>query len=75
MNNNEQVDVNVLVAVYNQKIAALTNQNILLEAKLQSLTKDFELEKEQLLHQLMDLKGPPPVIVNSPKKDKGKEVD
>ena len=74
MNNNEQVDVNVLVAVYNQKIAALTNQNILLEAKLQSLTKDFELEKEQLLHQLMDLKRPP-VIVNSPKKDKGKEVD
>ena len=31
--------------IYNQKIAQLTNQNILLEAKLQSLTKDFELEK------------------------------
>ena len=39
---NNDVDVNVLVNVYNQRIAQLTNQNILLEAKLESLTKDFE---------------------------------
>ena len=58
MNNNEPVDVNVLVGIYNQKIAQLTNQNILLEAKLQSLTKDFETEKEQLLMQLMEFKSP-----------------
>jgi predicted phage gp36 major capsid-like protein len=51
---NSEVDINVLVGLYNQKIAALTNQNILLEAKLQSLTKDFEVEKEQLLAQLLD---------------------
>ena len=38
---NSEVDVNILVNLYNQKISALTNQNILLEAKLQSLTKDF----------------------------------
>jgi hypothetical protein len=51
---NSEVDINVLVGLYNQKIAALTNQNILLEAKLQSLTKDFEVEKEQLLAQLLE---------------------
>ena len=39
---NSEVDVNILVNLYHQKISALTNQNILLEAKLQSLTKDFE---------------------------------
>ena len=53
---NREVDINVLVGLYNQKIAALTNQNILLEAKLQSLTKDFEVEKEQLLMQLLEAK-------------------
>ena len=42
MNNNAEVDVNVLVGIYNQKIAQLTNQNILLEAKLKSLEKDKE---------------------------------
>ena len=63
---NSEVDINVLVGLYNQKIAALTNQNILLEAKLQSLTKDFEVEKEQLLMQLLDLKRGQ----NSPTKSK-----
>ena len=53
---NSEVDINVLVGLYNQKIATLTNQNILLEAKLQSLTKDFETEKEQLLMQLLEAK-------------------
>jgi len=49
MNNNSEVDVNVLVSIYNQKISALTNQNILLEAKLQTLQKDYENEKNLLL--------------------------
>jgi hypothetical protein len=44
---NSEVDVNILVSLYNQKISALTNQNILLEAKLQSLTKDFEEQKNR----------------------------
>jgi hypothetical protein len=43
-----EVDVNVLVSIYNQKIAALTNQNILLEAKLQSLLRDLEIERNLL---------------------------
>ena len=44
-NMNSEVDINVLVGIYNQKISVLTNQNILLEAKLQSLMKDFEEER------------------------------
>lgn len=43
---NSEVDINVLVGIYNQKISALTNQNILLEAKLQSLMKDYEEERQ-----------------------------
>ena len=46
---NSEVDVNVLVNLYHQKISTLTNQNILLEAKLQSLTNDFEDKKNVLL--------------------------
>ena len=43
---NNDVDVNVLVNVYNQRIAQLTNQNIYLEARITSLTKDFQEEKD-----------------------------
>tara|TARA_B100001996_G_scaffold378294_1_gene362252 strand:+ start:2047 stop:2274 length:228 start_codon:yes stop_codon:yes gene_type:complete len=75
MTSNEQVDVNVLVGIYNQKIAQLTNQNILLEAKLESLTKDFETERENLLMQLMDKKGPPTVVGKSKSDFKESEVD
>ena len=39
------VDVNALIKVYNQRISTLTNQNILLEAKVNSIAQDF-LEKE-----------------------------
>ena len=52
---NSEVDVNILVNLYNQKISALTNQNILLEAKLQSLTKDFEDQKNILLRTNLEL--------------------
>ena len=41
MSNESEVDINILVRLYNQKLAALTNQNILLEAKLQTLSDDF----------------------------------
>lgn len=40
-----EVDINVLVGIYNQRISTLVNQNILLEAKLQSLIQDFEQER------------------------------
>ncbi len=52
---NSDVDVNVLISVYNQRIAALSNQNILLEAKLASITKDFQEEKDLLLKANLDL--------------------
>ena len=72
---NSDVDVNVLITVYNQRIAQLINQNILLEAKLESLTKDFETERENLLMQLMDKKGPPTVVGKSKSDFKESEVD
>ncbi len=37
-----EVDVNVLIKIYNNKISSLTNQNLLLEAKLHTLTQDFQ---------------------------------
>ena len=52
---NSDVDVNVLIGVYNQRISALSNQNILLEAKLASITKDFQEEKDLLLKAILDL--------------------
>lgn len=46
-NQNNEVDVNVLIKLYNQKLSTLTNQNILLEAKVQTLSKDYsELEEK-----------------------------
>jgi len=69
---NSEVDINVLVSLYNQKISSLTNQNILLEAKLQSLTKDFEIEKEQLLAQLLDARREQGSL---PKQKSSKKVD
>jgi hypothetical protein len=49
MNKDSEVDINVLVRLYNQKLSALTNQNILLEAKLQTISEDFAQEKNELL--------------------------
>ena len=52
MQQNSEVDVNVLVNLYHTKLAAAINQNVLLEAKLQTLKNDFEQEKNALLEQL-----------------------
>ena len=41
MQNNSDVDVNVLVTLYNKKLSTISNQNVLLEAKLETLKKDF----------------------------------
>ena len=55
MQQNSEVDVNVLVNLYHTKLAASLNQNVLLEAKLQTLRNDFQKEKDELLEQLANL--------------------
>jgi predicted nuclease with TOPRIM domain len=46
-NQNNEVDVNVLIKLYNQRLSTLTNQNILLEAKVQTLSQDYlDLQKK-----------------------------
>ena len=57
MQQNNEVDVNVLVNLYNSKLASALNQNVLLEAKLQSLKNDFDRERNELLEQIANLKG------------------
>ena len=56
MQQNNEVDVNVLVNLYNSKLAAALNQNVLLEAKLQTLKNDYEKEKQLLLEEIANLK-------------------
>ena len=55
MQQNSEVEVNVLVNLYHTKLAAALNQNVLLEAKLQTLKNDFQKEKNELLEQLANL--------------------
>ncbi len=55
MQQNSEVDVNVLVNLYHTKLAAALNQNVLLEAKLQTLKNDYEKEKNQLLGEIANL--------------------
>lgn len=52
---NGEVDINVLVTIYNQKLSTLVNQNILLEAKLKTLQKEYEDEKNLLLMKIVEL--------------------
>tara|TARA_R100000455_G_C6214052_1_gene80687 strand:+ start:46 stop:231 length:186 start_codon:yes stop_codon:yes gene_type:complete len=56
MQQNSEVDVNVLVNLYNSRLASALNQNVLLEAKLQTLKNDFENEKQLLLEEIANLK-------------------
>ena len=55
MQQNSEVDVNVLVNLYHSKLAKALNQNVLLEAKLQTLKNDYEKEKNQLLEEIANL--------------------
>ena len=55
MQQNSEVDVNVLVNLYHTKLATALNQNVLLEAKLQTLKNDVQKEKDELLEQLANL--------------------
>ena len=53
MAQNNDVDVNTLIKIYNNKISTLTNQNILLEAKLQTIVQDnLDAQKELLAEKL-----------------------
>ena len=53
MTNSNDVDVNALIKIYNQKISTLTNQNILLEAKLQTVVQDhLDAQKELMAEKL-----------------------
>jgi len=56
MQQNSEVDVNVLVNLYNSRLASALNQNVLLEAKLQTLKNDFDKEKQELLEEIANLK-------------------
>ena len=55
MQQNSEVDVNVLVNLYHSKLATALNQNVLSEAKLQTLKNDYEKEKNQLLEEIANL--------------------
>jgi len=57
MTKDSEVDVNILMRLYNQRLASVTNQNILLEAKLQTLSEDFDQEKSQLLEANLELQN------------------
>ena len=55
MAQNNDVDINVLISIYNQKLSTISNQNIFLEAKIQTITQDFLEEKTELLRQLKEI--------------------
>tara|TARA_B100001079_G_scaffold3051_1_gene2603 strand:+ start:628 stop:837 length:210 start_codon:yes stop_codon:yes gene_type:complete len=55
MTRSNDVDVNALIKIYNQKISTLTNQNILLEAKLQTIVQDNLDAQKELLAEKMEL--------------------
>ena len=44
---NSEVDVNILINHYHKKLSTLVNQNILLEAKMESMLNDYMQLKEQ----------------------------
>ena len=54
-NSTNDVDINVLIGIYNQKLASVSNQNVLLEAKIQTITQDFLEEKTKLLDNISEL--------------------
>ena len=55
MQQNSEVDVNVLVNLYHTKLATALNQNVLLEAKLQTLKNDYEKDRNELLEEIANL--------------------
>jgi len=55
MGNENDIDVTILINTYSQKISSLSIENIVLESKIQSLIKDFEKEKFDLLEKIKKL--------------------
>ena len=55
MQQNSEVDVNVLVKIYHQKLANALNQNVLLEAKLETLKQDYEEKLNNLLQETANI--------------------
>jgi len=67
--NQSEVDINVLISLYHQKLSQLTNQVILLEAKLQTLTTDFSKEKEDLIKEHLNLQEKYDALTKSKKSE------
>lgn len=57
MENQSEVDVNVLIKIYNSKLATVSNQNVLLEAKLATLSQDYKEQLDALLEENAELKA------------------
>ena len=57
MENQSEVDVNVLIKIYNSKLATVSNQNVLLEAKLATLSQDYKEQLDALLEENAKLKA------------------
>ncbi len=55
MGNQREVDINVLVQIYNQRLSTLSNQNVLLEAKIQTQAQEFAEERKKLIEQKKNL--------------------
>jgi len=55
MENQREVDINVLVQIYNQRLSTLSNQNVLLEAKIQTQAQEFAEERKKLIEQNIEL--------------------
>ena len=55
MQQNSEVDVNVLVKIYHQKLANALNENVLLEAKLETLKQDYEEKINNLLQETANI--------------------
>ena len=55
MQQNSELDVNVLVKIYHQKLANALNQNVLLEAKLETLKQDYEEKINNLLQETSNI--------------------
>jgi len=62
---NSEVDVNILINHYHKKLSTLVNQNILLEAKMESMTKDY-IDLKQKFDKLQSPKREIKKWVNQP---------
>ena len=62
---NSEVDVNILINHYHKKLSTLVNQNILLEAKMESMTKDY-MDLKQKFDELQSPKREIKKWVNQP---------